>query len=279
MTKTKTSHCSLKLEPLKESHIKVNPIKAFSDNFIWAITGKENYIALVDPGDADVCIEYIEAHQLQLCSLLITHYHADHVGGIAALVTYCKQKNWPLTVYGPKHEDIPHCDVKLIENDKVDLPNIGTTLSIIDLPGHTLGHIAYYNEALLFCGDTLFSGGCGRIFEGSAEQMYRSLNKLANLPNHTQVFCAHEYTQANVNFALAVDPENTELIAYFNHVNHLRSNNINTLPSCIGLELKINPFLRCNTIAIKTSAQEYCNSEISTAIEAFTAIRRWKDQF
>ncbi|PCI53004.1 MAG: hydroxyacylglutathione hydrolase [Gammaproteobacteria bacterium] len=262
--------------------IKVTPIKAFSDNYIWAIINK-NVATLVDPGDATVCIEFLEKNKLTLNAILITHHHSDHTGGIAELVDYCQQKQWSLTVYGPANENIPHCDIKLKENDTVVLEQLHIDFKIIDLPGHTAGHIAYFANKqitpILFCGDTLFSGGCGRLFEGSPEQMLNSLTKLANLPENTLVYCTHEYTQANLSFALTIEPSNQALVNYYNNVNELRSKGHATIPSTIQLEKQINPFLRCHEQSIQTNAQQFATNTNTTAQDTFTTIRRWKDQF
>jgi hydroxyacylglutathione hydrolase len=264
------------------SPINITPIKAFSDNYIWALTNK-NVATLVDPGDADVCIEFLEKNQLVLNTILITHHHSDHTGGISALVDYCQQKQCSLTVYGPANEIIPHCDVQLKENDTVVIDELGLTLQIIDLPGHTAGHIAYFDNEhsspILFCGDTLFSGGCGRLFEGSPEQMLNSLTKLADLPEHTKVYCTHEYTQANLAFALTVEPNNQNLINYNNQVNGLRNQGDSTIPSTIQLEKQINPFLRCHKQSVQASARQFSPETSATAQGTFTTIRRWKDQF
>lgn len=272
------------------STVNVTALKAFSDNYIWAITNKEtskeaniNKAALIDPGDADVCINFLEKSKTILSSILITHHHADHTGGINKLVDYCQQKQWPITVYGPAHEDIPCCDVKLAHNDIVYLTDIGIDLTVIDLPGHTAGHIAYFAnnelEPLLFCGDTLFSGGCGRLFEGTAQQMLKSLTKLASLPENTKVYCAHEYTQANLKFALAVEPKNEDLISYSKKVNELRAKEQATIPTSIKVEKLINPFLRSHEQAIQASAVEFDSNTQASSIDTFTTIRRWKDQF
>ena len=264
------------------SSININAIQAFSDNYIWAISNN-NSVALVDPGDADVCINYIEQNKLILNSILITHHHADHTGGINQLVTYCQQKSWPLNVYGPANENIPQCDVKLTENDVVKLPDLDITFRVIDLPGHTAGHIAYFTNKeeipLLFCGDTLFSGGCGRLFEGTAEQMLTSLHKLSSLPDQTLVYCTHEYTQANLKFALTVEPNNQALITYSEQVNELRENQLITLPTSIRLENKINPFLRSHIPEIQANAKIFDSKTKDNNLSTFTAIRRWKDQF
>ncbi|GAA5141627.1 hydroxyacylglutathione hydrolase [Thalassotalea piscium] len=260
--------------------ININPIKAFKDNYIWAITTKgNNFLVLVDPGDATVCIDYIEQHNLQLDAILITHHHNDHIGGVDALRDYCNQKTWPLTVYGPAIEAKKASDIKLVENDTVVLKHFNLSFTVIDLPGHTLGHIAFICDDILFCGDTLFSGGCGRVFEGTAKQMYNSLNKLSKLPARTRVYCTHEYTLANLSFALAVEPDNLDLIAYYNQVRVMREQDEITLPSTIGKENLINPFLRCFQQTIMSSATEYGGQAVEAGLETFTVIRKWKDNF
>jgi hydroxyacylglutathione hydrolase len=268
------------LQSQSTTNIKVSMIKAFSDNYIWAISSNLGQkMALVDPGDADVCINFIEQEQMQLSSILITHHHADHIGGINKLVEYCKNKQWPLTIYGPESENIPHCDVALNDSHTVKLADVDLEFSIIDLPGHTSGHIAYLSQDNLFCGDTLFSGGCGRLFEGTPSQMLSSLEKLSALPECTRVYCAHEYTQANLNFALTVEPCNTELVHYYNQVLQKREQGIATIPSSIMLENKINPFLRCNEPSLMTSAAEFSSNKVNNKLQTFTIIRAWKDNF
>jgi hydroxyacylglutathione hydrolase len=282
MSTIKSINSSTKINPVDPASIKITPIKAFSDNYIWAITNTK-VATLVDPGDASVCIEFLEKNKLTLSSILITHHHSDHTGGIDKLVDYCQEKQWSLTVYGPANENIPHCNIKLHENDTVVLNDLNIVFQIIDLPGHTAGHIAYFTAChltpILFCGDTLFSGGCGRLFEGSPEQMLHSLTKLADLPENTQVYCTHEYTQANLAFALTVEPNNQELVNYNNKVSELRSKGYATIPSTIKLEKQINPFLRCHKQSIQTSAQQFATDTNATPQDTFTTIRRWKDQF
>jgi len=258
----------------------VTAISAFSDNYIWAIGHKTNdHIVLVDPGDAAVCLEFIKARHLTLSAILITHHHPDHSGGISELKKYCQQQQQPINIYGPKNENIVGCTQPLSENDTIELVEIALTLKIIDLPGHTRGHIAYVNDELLFCGDTLFSGGCGRLFEGTAEQMHHSLAKLSNLPDKTKVYCAHEYTLANLNFALTVEPNNIELATYYRQVKQRRAQHQATIPTSIALEKKINPFLRVEQASIKQRVNEFFNTTAITAVETFALVRRWKDQF
>jgi hydroxyacylglutathione hydrolase len=264
--------------PIVTPPVHVTAIKAFTDNYIWAITNKE-VVTLVDPGDANVCIEFLEKNQLTLSAILITHHHVDHTGGITKLVAYSQEKQWSLTIYGPENEKIPHCDIKLNENDSVVLSDLSISFQIIDLPGH----IAYFASGnltpILFCGDTLFSAGCGRLFEGSPKQMLNSLTKLADLPENTAVYCTHEYTQANLAFALTVEPNNQELVNYHNRVKALRAKNQATIPTSIQLEKQINPFLRCHQQSIQASAQQFATNTQATTLDTFTTIRRWKDQF
>jgi hydroxyacylglutathione hydrolase len=262
------------------THPQVTAIKAFNDNYIWALASKINdNIALIDPGDASICIDYLQKNNLVLSAILVTHHHNDHVGGIKSLLDYAQEKLWPVTVYGPANENIAQLDVKLKENDTVNLTNLSYKFSVLDLPGHTKGHIAYHNEEMLFCGDTLFSAGCGRLFEGTPKQMHHSIAKLANLSDNTLVYCAHEYTQANLTFALAVEPSNRNLHNYAKQVDFLRQNEQATIPSTIGLERKINPFMRCNEDTIKLAAQEYSKTVQMSECDVFSVIRGWKNNF
>lgn len=267
---------------MSQSQFSITAINAFSSNYIWVINHHSaNYIALIDPGDADVCIDYIEKNNKTLTDILITHHDHDHINGINKLVEYAKLKKQPITVYGPKAQIIPHCHYKLSDGDKVHLTTFDLTFNVIETPGHTLGHIVYYHELetqrMLFCGDTLFSGGCGRIKEGTSEQLFKSLNKLATLPDNTAVYCAHEYTLANLDFALKLEPNNQALTNYFAHVTSLRQQYKNTLPSTIGLEKKVNPFLRCHLPEIKQNATQYNQQLNSTELGTFCTIREWKN--
>lgn len=270
------------LQSTLNDNISIHPIPAFTDNYIWALINKHNQsLVLVDPGNAKVCIEFIEQEQLQLTDILITHHHNDHIGGLSKLAQYCELHNWPLSVSAPENITIPLVSNVVKENDIVTLTSLDLSFTIIELPGHTLDHIAYYSEPeqLLFCGDTLFSGGCGRIFEGSPEQMFSALSKLADLPDNTKVYCTHEYTLANLNFALTVEPTNIDLVDYYNHCQQIRANKMPTLPSNILLEKKINPFLRTHSHEVQMSADEYRNAENHTELDVFTTLRQWKDNF
>lgn len=249
----------------------ITPLPAFTDNYIWLITHSEkgNTVA-VDPGEAAPVLKYCEDHQLSLSAILITHHHADHTGGIEALVR--KFPNIP--VFGPQREPIKGVTETLSEGAHLQVPGIDLALSVLEVPGHTSGHIAYYNTEWLFCGDTLFSGGCGRLFEGTPAQMLDSLAKLAALPDETAVFCTHEYTLNNLRFAKTLEPDNSALLTYIAHCQKQRKRGLPTLPSTIGQEKAINPFLRCHLPTLQDLAPNAANT-----LEAFTWVRQQKDVF
>ncbi|WP_428772150.1 hydroxyacylglutathione hydrolase [Vibrio sp.] len=250
-------------------HIKSIP--AFRDNYIWLIENSDGRCAVVDPGDAKPVIDYLTKHKLELAAILITHHHADHIGGVAEL----KQLAPSIDIIGPAKDGIRGLTQTVAEGDQIEL--FGQAMSVLELPGHTSGHIGYYGGQTLFCGDVLFSAGCGRVFEGTMEQMYRSLQKLAALPTDTKVYCAHEYTSANLAFALAVEPDNPQLHDYRDQVNRLRAQEQATIPTQIGLELTINPFLRCDQPSVIQSVANRINQRDEVAI--FSALREWKNDF
>lgn len=270
----------------------VTAINAFNDNYIWAITTPENSnLVLVDPGDAKVCIAFIEKNNLILTSILITHHHHDHTGGIDELANYAQhklslyenknenEKNNRVNVYGPANENITGITHKVNQNDTVYLSELACGFSVLALPGHTLGHIAYVNDTSLFCGDTLFSGGCGRLFEGTPAQMHNSLDKLKALNGTTLIYCAHEYTQVNLNFALTVEPNNEALQQYYIDVVTLRQQNQSTIPSSIAVEKAINPFLRCQSNEVINAVTLHDLQCSSDEVAIFTALREWKNSF
>ncbi len=255
--------------------VEVFPVRAFSDNYIWMLVdAHKQYAACVDPGDAKPVNLFLEKQQLKLSHILLTHHHFDHTGGVASLM----EQHQP-ALFGPASETLPCEPVRLVEGDKIQLETHQLELSILDLPGHTAGHIAYYGEGKLFCGDTLFACGCGRLFEGSPEQMHHSLSKLADLPDNTEIYCTHEYTQSNIQFALAVEPDNTELQKQRHWVEEQRKQDLPTLPSNIGLEKATNPFLRCREHTIKAAADRYTGTALDSPVAVFAAIRKWKDSF
>lgn len=255
---------------------KIHPVPAFKDNYIWVIHTHDAAI-VVDPGAASPVIEYLQLEELQLSAILITHHHHDHTGGIIELLQY---SNAP--VYGPHSESIANITRPLLENDKIRIPEIPLELSVLEIPGHTLDHIAYYGSEpfnMLFCGDTLFACGCGRVFEGTMQQMYQSLQKLSQLPDDTLVYCTHEYTLSNIQFAQTVDTNNAELLEFLTIAQALRKQNKPTLPTTIGSEKMINPFLRCTQPAIITSVQSYAREMLSKPDDIFSALRDWKNNY
>lgn len=259
-----------------DSTLTVTPISALQDNYIWVIsTPKSSLVYVVDPGDANVVIQYLQANKLTLAGILITHHHRDHTDGIKGLIEYSEA---PLEIFGPSSENIANINKPITDQNQITLPALGLTASIFYLPGHTLGHIAYLIQDRLFCGDTLFSGGCGRLFEGSASQLYHSLQSLANLPDSTRVYCTHEYTLANLKFAMMVDPNNTALKSYVKYCQSLRTNNQPTLPSNIKTEREINPFLRCHTPAVINSVNRHFNQEAKDTVTTLSLLRQWKDK-
>jgi hydroxyacylglutathione hydrolase len=261
------------------SNQNIYAIPAFNDNYIWAIKspcGKK--AALVDPGDANVCIAFLQQHQLQLTAILITHHHRDHTGGITELLNWCNKTQQTCLVYGPAKENIPLITHPLTEQDSLCLFE-QQTFTVLDVPGHTSGHIAYVHENLLFCGDTLFSGGCGRLFEGTAEQMLASLNKFKQLPDNTLVYCAHEYTLANLKFALTIEPNNENLQQYFDQVSQQRAQNIATIPCSLANEKNTNPFLRCDQLPIMQSLINKNEINSVNCLATFTKLRALKDTF
>ncbi|OAN18753.1 hydroxyacylglutathione hydrolase [Photobacterium jeanii] len=249
----------------------VKSIPAFDDNYIWLIHSQDNHCVVVDPGDATPVIKVLEQEQLTLDAILITHHHHDHVGGISELKRYAPHCH----IVGPSNEPIPGISQSVNDGDQVEL--FGERFMVLGVPGHTAGHVAYVGDEKLFCGDTLFSAGCGRLFEGTPEQMYQSLQKLAALPDETEVYCAHEYTSANLAFALVADQTNPHLQRYREEVSRKRAQGISTIPSTLGQEKLINPFLRCDQPSIKKTVADKAVNE--SDIETFAALRRWKDEF
>ena len=256
--------------------IKIDALPAFSDNYIWLLQDlKQRRCAVVDPGDAAPVEAWLAANPgWQLSDILITHHHFDHVGGIERLKAATGAR-----VMGPANEKIPGRDLALRDGDQAEV--LGQRFDIYEVPGHTLGHIAYIQpeQHWLFCGDTLFSAGCGRLFEGTPQQMLASLDRLAALPDDTRVCCTHEYTLSNLRFARAVDPDNADLQAHEQHCQSLRERNLPTLPSSIGLEKQINPFLRVRAPALSEAARRHAPETPSDALGVFTTLRAWKNVF
>jgi hydroxyacylglutathione hydrolase len=253
--------------------IDVTAIPAFADNYIWLLQANGNRCAVVDPGDAEPVERALEAAGLTLGHILITHHHPDHIGGLERLV-----RRYRPVVFGPADPRITGIDRVLREGDRAELPDLGLRFDVIEVPGHTATHMAYYGHGCLFCGDTLFSVGCGRLFEGTPLQMQDSLDKFGRLPAETRVFCAHEYTLANCRFAVEVEPDNAALQRKLREVEAARSRGERTVPSRLGEEREVNPFLRSRVDAVVAAARR---REPGTAPGSATlaVIRAWKDHW
>ncbi|MEN6587229.1 MAG: hydroxyacylglutathione hydrolase [Sulfuricella sp.] len=252
--------------------IEIVPIPAFEDNYIWLIRSGTAAV-VVDPGDAAPVSEYLRLHHLNLIAVLLTHHHGDHTGGAAEL-----RQRFDVPVYGPRREAISAITHPVGEGELIEFPGLATKFRVLDVPGHTTGHIAYYGINSLFCGDALFACGCGRLFEGTAQQMHASLAKFSALPDDTKVYCAHEYTMENIQFAKMVEPGNTALIEREHREHATLSQGHPTLPSTILLEKMTNPFLRCNEPDVMAAASRFAGHSLREPTEVFAAIRHWRDQ-
>jgi hydroxyacylglutathione hydrolase len=256
--------------------LEITPIEAFTDNYIWLLqSGDSREAWVVDPGDAGAVLDTLAARDLALAGVLITHHHFDHVGGLDTLAG-----QFDLTVFGPHNPAVPGITRRLSHGDRIEV--LGRTFDVMEVPGHTLDHIAYYSEGspgLLFCGDTLFAGGCGRVFEGTPEMMHHTLQEIAGLPADTRIYCAHEYTLANLAFARAVEPDNDALLQRIASAEADRARGIPTVPSSLALELATNPFLRCAQPAVIAAASGRGEVRPGEPESVFSAIRAWKNDF
>ena len=258
------------------TQLNVEPIEAFSDNYIWLLRREGmQHAVCVDPGDATPVLHALNANALNLSAILITHHHHDHIGGIAELLEHFPQ----CKVFAPSDKRVPHATYVVGEGETITLDHLNCQFEVLEVPGHTRSHIAYYGEGCLFCGDTVFACGCGRLFEGSAKQMHQSLNKIMQLPDTTQIYCAHEYTLANIRFAKQVEPDNAALLEREASEEQKRAAGIPTVPSSLALEKETNPFLRSHHHTVALAASNFCQHQLDTSLEVFTQIRCWKDQF
>jgi hydroxyacylglutathione hydrolase len=258
---------------MRGSELSIEAIPAFYDNYIWLLTAGGSACAIVDPGDASPVLRELEKRGLDLRYILLTHHHADHIGGVAELL-----RHYPAKVFGPVDDRISFERHLCHQGDRIDLPDLNTGFGVLTVPAHTSTHIAYYNDNVLFPGDTLFSIGCGRLFEGTPSDMQTALDKLAALPAATRVYCAHEYTQSNCNFALAVEPDNAALKSRTEEVIELRREGKITLPSLLGEELAANPFMRTREQGVIEAARKI-DPSTSPGVGVMGVIRAWKDSF
>ena len=259
---------------MTQSQYTISAIPAFTDNYIWCLHNT-THAAVVDPGDAKPVIDFLTRHSLTLSDILITHHHYDHTGGIAELVNYAPD----VTVFGPKNERIKGIAKRVEEKDTVQIDSLGLSFDVLNVPGHTLDHIAFVNNKEVFCGDTLFSAGCGRMFEGTPEMFVHSLDKLASLPNETKVYCTHEYTLANLAFAQHVDASNQDLQKYALWAEKQRAEELITLPTDIETQKLINPFLRPDDQNIQAFLSTSGNLINQDRVSCFAALRALKDKF
>ncbi|MCW8092767.1 hydroxyacylglutathione hydrolase [Alteromonas sp. ASW11-130] len=256
------------------SNVSVTPIPAFTDNYIWCLRNTTDAV-VVDPGDAEPVLAYLKDHNLKLAGILITHHHHDHTGGITRLTSTRPD----IPVIGPRGNHIRGITKSVTQGDAVHLPIINCDFTVLEIPGHTLDHIAFYGHDAIFCGDTLFAAGCGRLFEGSPAQMVHSLSKLKRLPDHTKVYCGHEYTLANISFAKGVEPNNQALQEYENWAKQQRQQDKTTLPSDIATQKAVNPFLRCHHEEVRSSVQANSEHKLRDEVDVFASLRQWKDKF
>ena len=267
----------------KNTLLQVWPIPAFDDNYIWCIHDGKSAL-VVDPGDSAPVEDYLLQQNLALKAILVTHHHADHTGGILNLL---RSFGTDIPVYGPANTDIPGRTIIAKEDDTIEIAAPSIRFTVFEVPGHTLTHIAYFAklqadmlEPILLCGDTLFASGCGRLFEGTPTQMTASLAKFAALPKNTLVYCTHEYTMSNIRFALAVEPNNANLISWSEKAQALRAQNLPTLPTTIGQELQVNPFMRCDQTDVIAMAKEVSGQDnLPTPAHVLAVVRAWKDRF
>lgn len=254
----------------KEQMHQLNPILAFSDNYIWCLRDKNNYCVIVDPGTADPVIDYLQRNNLTLAAILITHHHLDHTGGISKLLRFSQ-----VALYGSNQT--PQVTDVVEEDQEITISPMSLTFTVLKIPGHTLDHVAYYTKGLAFTGDTLFTAGCGKIFEGSAAQMYHSLQKLNNLPLETLIYCGHEYTEKNLQFAEMVEPNNKDIQTRLQETHLLRQKNKPTVPASLSIEKNTNPFLRCEEPAVIAAASTYAKRSLQDPIEVLETLREWKN--
>jgi hydroxyacylglutathione hydrolase len=251
----------------------ITPILAFSDNYIWCIELANQQCMIVDPGQATPVLRVLSERALELTAILITHHHFDHVGGVADILRYKK-----VPVYGPEG-NINTLTHPVSDKSLLSFPTQGIQFKVFAIPGHTLDHVAYYGCGAVFCGDTLFTAGCGKIFEGTPKQMYQSLTTLAELPDDTLIYCGHEYTENNLKFATTVEPNNPDICSRIQDTQQKRQSNQPTVPATLSLEKKTNPFLRCQQATVIQAACHYAERELNNPVDVLLTLREWKNNF
>ena len=251
----------------------IRPVRAFADNYVWLIGRSDAVgVVVVDPGDGPAVVRALERDRLRPAAVLITHHHRDHVAGLDDVLSVASA-----TVYAPDEARLPGTDQVVRDGDRVAIDVLGIELEVLAVPGHTLGHVAYVAPGRVFAGDTLFAGGCGRVFEGTMEQMYASLERLAALPPGTEVYCGHEYTVSNLEFACGVEPDNRTLSDRLESARSAVSGGRPTVPSSLVEELETNPFLRCREPSVVDAAGRHAGRAVAPGAETFGVLRRWKD--
>jgi hydroxyacylglutathione hydrolase len=255
--------------------LQITPLPAFEDNYIWLLTNPDAAVHVaVDPGDETPVLSWLQEHGGSLAGILITHHHYDHIGGVPELLV-----SFPgIPVFGPAKSRINGVNRPVREGEQIEIPGLGSRFTVMELPGHTAGHVAYLTEQALFCGDTLFAGGCGRVFDGTFEQLSASLRRIATLPSDTLIYCAHEYTLANLGFAAWVEPDSQALLRRTREERMKRKRGESTLPSRLDLELATNPFLRTAEPGVIQAAERYAGRPLPGHSAVFTALRTWKDR-
>lgn len=258
--------------------IEITALPAFADNYIWLLRAND-HVAVIDPGDAAPVLAHLANSGDRLCAILATHHHPDHIGGITEILA-----RHPAPLFAPAINHIAGTTHALSGGERIALPELGLELDVIAVPGHTLGHLAYYGPSLMgdgavFCGDTLFAAGCGRLFEGTPAQMHASLSRIKALPAETLVYCAHEYTLENLDFALAVEPNNPALQTRLAEVRGLRGQGIPSLPVSLSTEIATNPFLRFDEPSVIVAAAQHAEHPVQPGLEAFTTVRAWRDGY